>query len=196
LEPCHALTTIVTGAKQEDVEQFDDRAPAFTPSASFTTKRGKEPTVTAPVVSAKDVGSHIAAKENGSCHHPVDKKRRAPDEPADGQPRQKNQKHDHQTNLPTTSTGTPAKDNRIGKQDYDSIPTASQTVKQMAAYNNPDDNVYRKITFMNDVGMHPDDADRSTMVVRGRQENRLLTTTKRTKGDQTDQVTLHQVSGT
>jgi hypothetical protein len=126
----------------------------------------------------------------------VKKKRRAPDEPADGQPHQKHQKRDHQANPGTTNTGLSAKDDPTDKQDYDVIPALPQTVKQTTAYNETDEDVRRKVTFMNDISMHPDDPDRSTTVIRGRDEDRVLTTTKRIKGDQTEQVTLHEVSST
>jgi hypothetical protein len=68
----------------------------------------------------------------------------------------------------------------IGKQDYDTIPTPSQTGGQTTTYNSTDNDVCRKVTFMNDAGMHPDDTNRSTMIVPGWKEDQILTATKRT----------------
>jgi hypothetical protein len=193
---CHNILTVtVTDAQQDNAEQFDHRGPTFASSASSPTKKANKPTVAGPVASAKDAKSQTAAKEDGMCHHPVDKKRRAPDEPAYGQPHQKQQKRDHQANLQTTSTGPPTKDNHTDKQDYDVIPALLQTVAQTTSYNNTDDGVRGKVTFMNGVGMHPDDPDRSSKVVKGRSEDRILTATKSTKSNGTEQVTLHEVSG-
>jgi hypothetical protein len=194
---CHDILTVtVIYAQQDNAEHFGHRAPTFASSASSPTKKANKPTVARPIASAKDAKSQIAAKEDGMCHHPVDKKRRAPEVPAYGEPHQKHQKRDHEANLQTTSTGTPAKDNHTDKQDYDVIPTPSQTGGQTATYNNTDDDAHHKVTFMNDTDMHPDDADRSSMIVRGGDEDQVLTATKRTKNDGTDRVTLHQVSGT
>ncbi|KAF1836987.1 hypothetical protein BDW02DRAFT_197677 [Decorospora gaudefroyi] len=183
------------GPVKNDAEQIGGSASLLTPTTPVTIKLTMKPTAATSVINTREGKLESAAGGDDTGHHPGDKKRRAQDEAPRGQPHQKHQKRHRQANLETITTDTSAKGNQTSKPDNDSTSTSAQTKAQTKAYTHTSDKAHRKFAFMEDVGMHPDDPDRSTMVVRGRSQSRILTATKRTMRDTTDQVTLHQVSG-
>jgi hypothetical protein len=65
----------------------------------------------------------------------------------------------------------------IDKSVDDVIPTLSQTNAQTAAYNDRDHDIYPQNAFFDSTGMSPSDPDRSSIIVRGADEDRVLTAT-------------------
>lgn len=103
-------------------------------------------------------------------------KRSAPGRSRDDQPPAKLQKRDVKTNLSITDIENLDKKRSIDKS-VDVIPTLSQTNAQAAAYNDRDHDIYTQNAFFDSTGMNPSDPDRSSIIVRGADEDRVLTAT-------------------
>jgi hypothetical protein len=125
---------------------------------------------------------------------PSQRKRSAPDGLPDGQPHAKLQKRDTPANQDATSTGHSAKKYSIGKSVNDAVPTPSQTVTQTKVYNDKDSELYRQDLFMQTTGMSPFDPDRSSMIIRGNREDRILTATQG-QGFRTGETYVHETTG-
>jgi hypothetical protein len=104
-------------------------------------------------------------------------KRSAPGRSRDDQLPAKLQKCDVTANLSTKYVKNLGKKRSINKSVDDVIPTLSQTNAQTAAYNDRDHDIYPQNAFFDSTGMNPSDPDRSSIIVRGADEDRVLTAT-------------------
>ncbi|KAI4930867.1 uncharacterized protein J4E92_004700 [Alternaria infectoria] len=118
------------------------------------------------------------------------RKRSAPDEPPDGRPHAKLQKRDTLTNTTATNTGHSAEDEFTGTLVDYNIPTLSQTERQTSVYNAKGS---RQDAFMQATGMNPLDPDRSSIIIRGRNEDRVLTATSG-KGYRKGETYFHETT--
>jgi hypothetical protein len=161
-----------------------------------TADKGQRPAVTSPNDVTKKNKSQIAAKDYGTStiQSPVDKKRRMREEPPDRQPPHKLQKRDPEANLDATSNGHATKINPPGKHDSDSTPTLPQTAQQTVPYIPSNSAVYNENDFMDTVGMNAHNLDKSTIVFKGQNADRVLTATNRSTQRLKYPVTLHEVS--
>jgi hypothetical protein len=135
-----------------------------------------------------------ATKHRAMSDQPSQRKRSAPDRLPDGKPHAKLQKHDAPANQDATSTGHSAKKYSIGKSVNDIVPTPSQTATQTKVYNDKDSELYRQNVFMQITGMSSFDPDRSSMIIRGNREDRILTATQG-QGIRTGETYLHETTG-
>ncbi|RYN57731.1 hypothetical protein AA0118_g7614 [Alternaria tenuissima] len=163
---------------QEKVEQSDDvasfLAPTTTTSSSPNTKKH---TATTPAFNSQGDSPPTSTKGDDTFVQPRQRKRSAPGRSRDDQPPAKLQKRDITTNLSTEDIENLGKKRSIDKPFDDVIPTPSQTNAQTAAYNDRDHDIYPQNAFFNSAGMNPSDPDRSSMIVRGDGEDRVLTAT-------------------
>lgn len=166
------VLTILVADDQEKVEQSDDvasfLAPTTTTSSSPNTKKH---TTTTPASNSQGDSPPTSTKGDDTLVQPRQRKRSAPGRSRDDQPPAKLQKRDITTNLSTKDI------ENLGKKRSIDKPTPSQTNAQTAAYNDRDHDIYPQNAFFNSTGMNPSDPDRSSMIVRGDGEDRVLTAT-------------------
>ncbi|CAI9633120.1 unnamed protein product [Alternaria burnsii] len=163
---------------QEKFEQSDDVA-SFLASTTTTSSspNTKKHTATTPAFNSQGDSPPTSTKGDDTFVKPRQRKRSAPGRSRDDQPPAKLQKRDITTNLSTEDIENLGKKRSIDKPFDDVIPTPSQTNAQTAAYNDRDHDTYPQNPFFNSTGMNPSDPDRSSMIVRGDDEDRVLTAT-------------------
>ncbi|KAI4700729.1 hypothetical protein J4E81_003692 [Alternaria sp. BMP 2799] len=162
--------------EEEEADDADDDAVSSPAPATPTSSSVKTPiqanTPSTPVNKKHD--SPITIKDSSASRQSSHRKRSAPDEPPDGRPHAKLQKRDALTNAAATNTGHSAEDEFTGTLVDYNIPTLSQTERQTSLYNAKGS---RQDAFMQATGMNPLDPDRSSIIIRGRNEDRVLTAT-------------------
>ncbi|RYN78265.1 hypothetical protein AA0120_g11051 [Alternaria tenuissima] len=163
---------------QEKVEQSDDVASFLAPTtATSSSLNTRKYTATTPASNSQGVHPPTSTKGDDIFGQPRQLKRSAPGRSRDDQPPAKLQKRDVTTNLNTTDIENLDKKRSIDKSVDDVIPTLSQTNAQTAAYNDRDHDIYPQNAFFDSTGMNPSDPDRSSIIVRGDDEDRVLTAT-------------------
>ncbi|CAN9288900.1 unnamed protein product [Alternaria alternata] len=163
---------------QEKVEQSDDVASFLAPTtATSSSLNTRKYTATTPASNSQEVYPATSTKGDDIFGQPRQLKRSAPGRSRDDQLPAKLQKCDVTANLSTKYVKNLGKKRSINKSVDDVIPTLSQTNAQTAAYNDRDHDIYPQNAFFNGTGMNPSDPDRSSIIVRGDDEDRVLTAT-------------------
>ncbi|KAL1799738.1 hypothetical protein ACET3X_000080 [Alternaria dauci] len=159
-------------------EPSEDVAPFLAPTiATSPGPNNRKHVATTPTSNNQEDYSPTAAKGDGTFGQSSQRKRSAPDRSLDDQPPAKLPKRDTPANLATINAENSVKKCSIHKPVDDIIPAPPQTDAQTATYNDRDYGIYDQNAFFNSTGMDPADPDRSSMIVRGDDGDRILTAT-------------------
>ncbi|KAG9192930.1 hypothetical protein G6011_11664 [Alternaria panax] len=162
----------------EDAEPSDDITSFLAPTmATPSGPKTKKHTATAPASNNQEDYMPTAAKGKGPSHYIGGRKRSAPDVSSKLQPPAKLRKRDDPANSAAIPAEHSAKEPSTDNSVDDVIPTPSQTDAQTAVYNDTDCNEHGQNAFFRRTGMDPNDPDRSSMIVKGDGEDRVLTAT-------------------
>ncbi|KAI4921757.1 hypothetical protein J4E90_000184 [Alternaria incomplexa] len=168
-------STLSIADEEEEADDADDAVSFPAPTTpTFSSVRTPIQANTPSTTVNKKYDSPITIKDSSTSRQFSHRKRSAPDEPPDGRPHTKLQKRDALTNTAATNTGHSAEDEFTGTLVDYNIPTLSQTERQTSVYNAKGS---RHDAFMQTTGMNPLDPDRSSIIIRGRNEDRVLTAT-------------------